>query len=281
MGNFALQTSPCSFLKLRISPWENSTSLSPLFLFPLACLPFSLHQWPIPLLPSILSTRFPPSPSPPSLGSAQAAAHGRSGAEVGPWRHARLDQQPGEPARSEAQRRRQAARANGSGRRGRLSPNASERFQAAAARCWPWHATARVDPGAVRKRAGGGPGVRSGAWLAAARVSQAGGAAARTQREQARAAGVQERRWQRIQAEQAMGAGAVRARGRAEARRSGGPSERQRRQCSAGDACWRAGAGVRPVVQGWSRARWNRSRSGYIAWFGNATACAGASSAGR
>jgi hypothetical protein len=104
---------------------------------------------------------------------------------VGPWRHARLDQQPGEPARSEAQRRRQAARANGSGRRGRLSPNASERFQAAAARCWPWHATARVDPGAVRKRAGGGPGVRSGAWLAAARVSQAGGAAARTQREQA------------------------------------------------------------------------------------------------
>jgi hypothetical protein len=64
MGNFALQTNPCSFLKLRISPWENSTSLSPLFLFSLACLPFSPHQWPISLLPSILSTRFPPSLSP-------------------------------------------------------------------------------------------------------------------------------------------------------------------------------------------------------------------------
>jgi hypothetical protein len=61
MGNFALQTGPCSFLKLRISPWGVSFPFLLYFFSPWRLLLFFLH-WQLHLL----------SPLPPFLSSAQA-----------------------------------------------------------------------------------------------------------------------------------------------------------------------------------------------------------------
>jgi hypothetical protein len=95
------------------------------------------------------------------------------------------------------------------------------------------------------------------------------------------------RRWAVALGGQSAGERARRARGHAAA---GGGVELTCASGSAGDpserrkgggttqhwwARWRVGAGVGPTVQGWSRARWNRSkrrasRSGYTAWFSSA-----------
>jgi hypothetical protein len=62
MGKFALQKSPCSFLKLRISPWGNMFILLLCFFSPRHLYPFSiltgstslLHSYPLPLSPFLL-----------------------------------------------------------------------------------------------------------------------------------------------------------------------------------------------------------------------------------
>jgi hypothetical protein len=61
MGNFALQTSPCSFLKLRISPWEISFPLLLCSLIPGAFILFPTGPGSIPIpaffFPSLSSKR--------------------------------------------------------------------------------------------------------------------------------------------------------------------------------------------------------------------------------
>jgi hypothetical protein len=69
-----------------------------------------------------------------------------------------------------------------------------------------WRARGSRSAGARGKRR------RAGASVQARRAERAG-SSSDAARANARAAGAQERRWQRIQAEQTVGAGAVRARG--------------------------------------------------------------------
>jgi hypothetical protein len=94
MGKFALQTSPCSFLKLRISPWGNLFILLLCFFSPRRLYPFSiltgstslLHSYPLPSLFSSLRLGWVRQAHVGARRGEQRAQHERSGAEVGPWR---------------------------------------------------------------------------------------------------------------------------------------------------------------------------------------------------
>jgi hypothetical protein len=138
MGKFALQTSPCSFLKLRISPWEISFPLLLCSLIPGAFIFFPTGSTPLPgsiLIPTCFSPSLFLMPQQGLGGVQQLQA-------MAPWGHSC----PGQVARGRHARR-------GAERAAHTSGGAAQGAAQAGRECGP-----RPGGGARSERSGGARG---------------------------------------------------------------------------------------------------------------------------